>query len=431
MDNGVIKDVQFLEVNYVRNIIRIITLAVVAVLGLHIASAEQMTVSIIKQTDESHGIFASSEGLIPWGHGQISFDISEESSGITASVSYYSKNGRAAEEVLCWNIMLNNDEKANFKCEQWFVFPDGGQCNYTNPQPFEYDQNVHSVTLIPDIAGGKLSDDFPDIVGQIDSTIDTEAADAKGEVHSEEKAILWAKKVYALQEISLGVDADQLEWSARLGEEGGWYVVTAWDPVAWDPQSPPYEVKQFNETNLTKQVQDKGAELVFKKAEKLFNKYTLSHEQAEVAADTFINIMMNVGVNDLGEDLAAKVELAAARAKLVVPDVVEAQTKDEVPAEVVEDVVDVPAAEDTAEEPKEENKEEDKPEEKEEKPEVKVTVEKPSIDALKEGVADGDSGAANSNPITADNVLQVMASVPFIASRPTLRTAILGFSIFR
>ena len=172
------------------------------------------------------------------------------------------------------------------------------------------------------------------------------------------------------------------------------------------------EVKQFNETNLTKQVQDKGAELVFKKAEKLFNKYTLSHEQAEVAADTFINIMMNVGVNDLGEDLAAKVELAAARAKLVVPDVVEAQVKDEAPVDAVEDVVDVPAAEDTAEEPKEENS---KPEEKEEpeKPEVKVTVEKPSIDALKEGVADGDSGAANSNPITADNVLQVMASVPF------------------
>ena len=176
------------------------------------------------------------------------------------------------------------------------------------------------------------------------------------------------------------------------------------------------EVKQFNETNLTKQVQDKGAELVFKKAEKLFNKYTLSHEQAEVAADTFINIMMNVGVNDLGEDLAAKVELAAARAKLVVPDVVsEAEVKDEAPVETVEDVVDVPAAEDTAEEPKgepKEEKKEDKPEE-EEKPEVKVTVEKPSIDALKEGVADGDSGAANSNPITADNVLEVMASVPF------------------
>lgn len=173
------------------------------------------------------------------------------------------------------------------------------------------------------------------------------------------------------------------------------------------------EVKQFNETNLTKQVQDKGAELVFKKAEKLFNKYTLSHEQAEVAADTFINIMMNVGVNDLGDDLAAKVELAAARAKLVVPDVVEAEVKDEAPVETVEDVVDVPAAEDTAEEPKEDKKEETEKPEEEEKPEVKVTVEKPSIDALKEGVADGDSGAANSNPITADNVLQVMASVPF------------------
>ena len=245
MDNGVIKDVQFLEVNYVRNIIRIITLAVVAVLGLHIASAEQMTVSIIKQTDESHGIFAASEGLIPWGHGQISFDISEESSGITASVSYYSKNGRTAEEVLCWNIMLNNDEKAKFKCEQWFVSPDGGQCNYTNPQSFEYDQDVRSVTLIPDIAGSMLSNDFPDIVGQMDSASDIKTG-TKCEVNSEEKAISCAKKVYALQAISLGVDANQLEWTARLGEEGGWYDVTAWDPVAWDPQSPPYEVKQFN-----------------------------------------------------------------------------------------------------------------------------------------------------------------------------------------
>ena len=65
----------------------------------------------------------------------------------------------------------------------------------------------------------------------------------KGEVNSEEKAISCAKKVYALQAISLGVDANQLEWTARLGEEGGWYDVTAWDPVAWDPQSPPYEVR--------------------------------------------------------------------------------------------------------------------------------------------------------------------------------------------
>ena len=68
----------------------------------------------------------------------------------------------------------------------------------------------------------------------------------QGEVNSEEKAILCAKRVYALQEISLGVEADQLEWDACLGEEGGWYDVTAWDPMEWDPQSPPYEVKQFN-----------------------------------------------------------------------------------------------------------------------------------------------------------------------------------------
>ncbi len=213
--------------------------------GVNAASGEELSAPIIKEFDEGRGSFVKTEGWIPWGHGQISFDVLEGTSGIIASVSYCSKNGKTAEEVLCWQIVPNNDEKSMFECERWFVFPDGEQCNYTNPQPFKYGQDIHSVKLIPILADGMLSNDFPDIVGQMDSASDIKTG-TKCEVNSEEKAISCAKKVYALQAISLGVDANQLEWTARLGEEGGWYVVTAWDPVAWDPQSPPYEVKEFN-----------------------------------------------------------------------------------------------------------------------------------------------------------------------------------------
>lgn len=179
------------------------------------------------------------------------------------------------------------------------------------------------------------------------------------------------------------------------------------------------QVKEFNENNLGQQVQNKQNELIFKKAEKLFNKYNLSHEQAEVAADTFINIMLNVGVLDLNVDLAAKVELAAARAKMLKPDVVEAvdvKAEENAPVEDVEEVVDIPPAEEAAEkeaaEKAEENTEEKKEEqEKEKKPEVKI--EKPDLEALKEGVAENTSEAHHPDRVTVDNVLAILASVPF------------------
>lgn len=179
------------------------------------------------------------------------------------------------------------------------------------------------------------------------------------------------------------------------------------------------QVKEFNENNLGQQVQNKQNELIFKKAEKLFNKYNLSHEQAEVAADTFINIMLNVGVLDLNVDLAAKVELAAARAKMLKPDVVEAvdvKAEENAPVEDVEEVVDMPPAEEAAEkeeaEKAEENTEEKKEEqEKEKKPEVKI--EKPDLEALKEGVAENTSEAHHPDRVTVDNVLAILASVPF------------------
>lgn len=183
------------------------------------------------------------------------------------------------------------------------------------------------------------------------------------------------------------------------------------------------QVKEFNENNLGQQVQNKQNELIFKKAEKLFSKYNLSHEQAEVAADTFINIMLNVGVLDLNVDLAAKVELSAARAKMLKPDVVEAvdvKAEENAPVENVEEVVDIPPAEEAAEkeetektEEVEEKKEEQKEEKKEEKKEPEVIVEKPDIEALKEGVAENTSEAHHPDRVTVDNVLTILASVPF------------------
>lgn len=184
------------------------------------------------------------------------------------------------------------------------------------------------------------------------------------------------------------------------------------------------QVKEFNENNLGQQVQNKQNELIFKKAEKLFSKYNLSHEQAEVAADTFINIMLNVGVLDLNVDLAAKVELSAARAKMLKPDTVEAvdvKAEENAPVENVEEVVDIPPAEEAAEkeetkktEEVEEKKEEVKEEKKEtEKKEPEVIVEKPDIEALKEGVAENTSEAHHPDRVTVDNVLTILASVPF------------------
>lgn len=59
-------------------------------------------------------------------------------------------------------------------------------------------------------------------------------------------------------------------------------------------------------------------EIVFKRAGRLFDKYKLTDEEGDVAAETFINILHEVGLKDLDGDLVAKVELAVGRTKLLV-----------------------------------------------------------------------------------------------------------------
>lgn len=130
-------------------------------------------------------------------------------------------------------------------------------------------------------------------------------------------------------------------------------------------------------------VKNEFTKVVFKKAERLFKKYDISDAEAPAIAETFVNIMNTVGIDDLQGDLASKVELAVARGKFVTPN-----AKPE-KANVVEDV---PPVEVTVEEPE---KPEEEGESKEEPEKVEVPKEEPKVelDEFTEGIA-GEIGAA-------------------------------------
>lgn len=144
--------------------------------------------------------------------------------------------------------------------------------------------------------------------------------------------------------------------------------------------------------------EDEVAKIVFDKAEKLFNKHSLTDAQAEIAANVFLNIVAQVGVNDLDEDLAAKVKLSVAQAKMDSPDVVEVtQVKEEVKVEDVQN---------------EEVKEEQAPAVEEEPPveEEKVEEQKPDLSEFMEGI---EGSAAKASDVNADNVLAKLNALPF------------------
>lgn len=140
-------------------------------------------------------------------------------------------------------------------------------------------------------------------------------------------------------------------------------------------------------------------EAIFARAEKIIKKYNLSPEQLMAAAQTFANILNEVGVKDLKEDLTAKIKLSVAQAKMDVPDVVEVtQVKEEV--KVKEDVQN------------EEVKEEKQAPAVEEEPPVeeKVEEQKPDLSEFMEGI---EGSAAKASDVNADNVLAKLNALPF------------------
>ena len=144
------------------------------------AVAEDLAVPLISMNENNRkGI--SSDGLIPWENGFISFDVVISSDaqgcpdGVTASVSYYAKNGKAAEEVLGWDLVLNSHDDLPVHCDLWYVFPDGQQANYTNPVPAGFCEDIYACRLVPLLADGLSSVKYPAVMGSTaepDQTVD-------------------------------------------------------------------------------------------------------------------------------------------------------------------------------------------------------------------------------------------------------------------
>ena len=137
------------------------------------AMAEDLAIPLIPVAESSHREGVRSDGLIPWGNGFISFDIILSSNaqgypdGVTASISYYAKNGRTSEEVLGWDLVLNDDDNAPVHCDLWYVFPDGQQANYTNSVPVVFAESIHTCRIVPLLADDLSSDQYPAVIGSI------------------------------------------------------------------------------------------------------------------------------------------------------------------------------------------------------------------------------------------------------------------------
>lgn len=157
----------------------------------------------------------------------------------------------------------------------------------------------------------------------------------------------------------------------------------------------------------------KAQDVIFKKADRLLRKYDVTEEEADVVANTFLDIIAQSGVRDLEDDLKAKVELAVAKAKMVCQHVsktaeVVKEKADEVTEKIekVEEIITTPKVEEPVKdtEPKEESKVE----------EVKVEKEpaKPTLDTaeFEEGAVSKPQPTAS---ITVDNVLDKMAALPY------------------
>ena len=171
--------------------------------------------------------------------------------------------------------------------------------------------------------------------------------------------------------------------------------------------------------DATHYLTNKAKDLVFKKADRILKRFDVTEEEAEVVADTFIDIMEQAGIRDLEEDLVAKVELAVARAKMVCQHVSKAANTVKEVAGVVKDKIDeVHDKIEKVEEVIKPDKEEKTPKVEDVKavePEAKAEVvetpkEEPDTSEFEEGVVGKPQTTAS---ITVENVLEKMAALPY------------------
>lgn len=167
------------------------------------------------------------------------------------------------------------------------------------------------------------------------------------------------------------------------------------------------ELKAQLEQAAIKEISKHQNDVIYRAASREFEKMGLNLEQAKNAVATFKKIVNEIGVADLGEDLKMKVQLAAGRAKIVVPE--GTFVPEEAPLDTTE--IKEPSPEIEKEEKAEEAKGEKEvppPEEKDPEP----VVEKPSVEDFEEGVA-GQASVGAGTIITELNVLDELNKLPF------------------
>lgn len=177
------------------------------------------------------------------------------------------------------------------------------------------------------------------------------------------------------------------------------------------------ELKAQLENAAVNEISKHQNEVIYRAASREFEKMGLNLEQAKEAVKTFKRIVNEIGVTDLKEDLQMKVQLAAGRAKIVVPEGVVTPEVKPAKAEGVADD-DTTETKDSSPEIKEATKEveERKPEEVPPTPVVEKSsepvVQKPKVEDFEEGVT-GKASAGAGTMINELNVLEELAKLPY------------------
>lgn len=174
------------------------------------------------------------------------------------------------------------------------------------------------------------------------------------------------------------------------------------------------ELKANLERAAMEEVAKRQNEVIYRAASREFVKMGLNLEQAKNAVATFKRIVNEIGVTDLGDDLKMKVQLAAGRAKIVVPEVESDRTAGS-ETTVGNDTTDLkePSPEKEKVEPaKEPEKEKDVPPTPVIEKSSEPVVQKPKIEDFEEGVT-GKTSVNAGTMINELNVLDELAKLPY------------------
>ena len=174
------------------------------------------------------------------------------------------------------------------------------------------------------------------------------------------------------------------------------------------------ELKANLERAAMEEVAKRQNEVIYRAASREFVKMGLNLEQAKNAVATFKRIVNEIGVTDLGDDLKMKVQLAAGRAKIVVPEVESDRTAGS-ETTVDDDTTDLKESspeKEKVEPAKEPEKEKDVPPTPVIEKSSEPVVQKPKIEDFEEGVT-GKTSVNAGTMINELNVLDELTKLPY------------------